>query len=55
MILRFGQDGLLLDHSHDLKTTHLGEIFVCLALSDCGIFHADEFFNIRLHLALVAA
>ena len=26
-----------------------------MAFSDRGIFQADEFFNIRLHLALVAA
>ena len=44
----------VLDHCHDLKTTHLREIF-CLVMSDFSIFHADEFFNIRLHLALAAA
>ena len=36
----------------DLKTTHLGEIFVC---SDFVIFQADDFFNILMYLALVAA
>lgn len=35
----------------DLKTTHLGEIFC----SDFVIFQADDFFNIRMYLALVAA